>query len=162
MFYISTQPPKDKAEEEERTEEPVEESQPEEVSQEETTEDTKEAEPVMGKFQGYATMFLRMPMSTSTLPVEGRCAVEDKKVTLKFPFTGIEFDLPGSPGEKGSDFDFKIRGARGDMRLAITYDEALGCYLGVGKQEEEDVPVLTFSFFPDSSPMLSLKKVYGL
>lgn len=51
----------------------------------------------MPSFEGQATMYMRMPMSNSNLPIAGTCKVEDKRVTLKFPFTGIEFDLPQSP-----------------------------------------------------------------
>ena len=59
--------------------------------------------------EGFATMYMRMPMSSSTLPIQGTCTVDDKKVSLKFPFTGIEFDLPSSPKEDRNDFDFKVR-----------------------------------------------------
>ena len=58
--------------------------------------------------EGFATMYMRMPMSSSTLPIHGRCTVEDQKITLKFPFTGIEFDLPSSRKEGRNDFDFKV------------------------------------------------------
>ena len=57
--------------------------------------------------EGFATMYMRMPMSSSTLPIHGRCSVDDQKVSLKFPFTGIEFELPSPPKEGGNDFDFK-------------------------------------------------------
>ena len=63
--------------------------------------------------EGFATMYMRMPMSSSTLPIHGRCSVDDQKVTLKFPFTGIEFELPSNPKEGANDFDFK----------ASTYEE---------------------------------------
>jgi hypothetical protein len=63
----------------------------------------------MERFDGEATMYMRMPLSTSTLPVEGTCMVEGKKLTLRFPFTGIEFDLPMAPADVCADFDFKIK-----------------------------------------------------
>ena len=109
-------------------------------------------------YEGFATMYMRMPMSTSTLPINGTCTVDDKRITLKFPFTGIEFDLPSSPKEGRNDFDFKIRGARGDMTMTIGYIAELKCFTGTGRQEEEDSPVLTFFFFPDDSPMRHLPK----
>ena len=104
-------------------------------------------------------MYMRMPMSTSTLPIQGSCTVEDKRITLKFPFTGIEFDLPTVPQEDRNDFDFKIRGARGDMTMTIGFVKELRCFTGSGKQEEDDSPVLTFCFFPDGSPMSKLPKI---
>ena len=58
--------------------------------------------------EGFATMYMRMPMSSSTLPIQGKCSVDDKTVNLKFPFTGIEFELPSSPKEGRNDFDFKV------------------------------------------------------
>lgn len=108
--------------------------------------------------EGFATMYMRMPMSLSTLPIQGTCTVNDKKVTLKFPFTGIEFDLPSAPKEGRNDFDFKIRGARGDMTLTIGYVAELNCFTGTGKQEEDDSPVLSFVFFSPDSPMSKLPK----
>ena len=112
----------------------------------------------MTKYEGFATMYMRMPMSTSTLPIQGSCTVEDKRITLKFPFTGIEFDLPSAPQEGRNDFDFKIRGARGDMTMTIGYVQELRAFTGTGKQEEEDTPVLTFTFFPSDSPMAKLQR----
>ncbi|KAK2173200.1 hypothetical protein NP493_893g01078 [Ridgeia piscesae] len=113
----------------------------------------------MGKYEGYATMYMIMPMSTSTLPIQGECFVDDRKVTLKFPFTGIEFELPTSPKEGRNDFDFKIRGARGDMTLTIGYVEKLRCFTGRAVADEDDKPALTFVFFPDDSPMSRLPKL---
>ncbi|ESN89926.1 hypothetical protein HELRODRAFT_194765 [Helobdella robusta] len=111
------------------------------------------------RYEGFATMYMRMPMSSSTLPVQGSCTVEDKRITLKFPFTGIEFDLPSSPKESQNDFDFKIRGARGDMTMTMGYVPELKAYTGVGKQEEDDMPVLTFCFFPPESPLSRLPRI---
>lgn len=111
-------------------------------------------------YDGFATMYMRMPMSSSTLPVLGSCTVDDKRITLKFPFTGIEFDLPGSPTDsKQNDFDFKIRGARGDMTMTIGYVDELKAYTGVGKQEDDDMPVLTFCFYPPESPLSRLPRL---
>lgn len=115
------------------------------------------------KYQGYATMYMRMPMSSSALPIQGTCTVDDKRLTLKFPFTGIEFDLPNPPKENRNDFDFKIRGARGDMTVTIGYVSELACFTGVGRTEETDgldTPVLTFVFYPDSSPMSKLPRIF--
>ena len=109
--------------------------------------------------EGFATMYMRMPMSTSSLPIQGSCTVEDKRITLKFPFTGIEFDLPTSPKEDRNDFDFKIRGARGDMTMTIGYMKDLQCFVGTGKQDEDENPVLTFCFYPKSSPMSKLPRI---
>jgi hypothetical protein len=49
------------------------------------------------RYDGFATMYMRMPMSTSALPIQGQCLVEDRRITLRFPFTGIEFELPSPP-----------------------------------------------------------------
>jgi len=106
--------------------------------------------------EGFATMYMRMPMSSSTLPIGGTCSVDDKRVSLKFPFTGIEFDLPSKPTEDRNDFDFKIRGARGDMTMTIGYIPDLKAFHGCGKQDEDDTPVLTFVFYPEGSPMNKL------
>lgn len=108
--------------------------------------------------EGFATMYMQMPMSTSSLPIQGTCSVDDKRVTLKFPFTGIEFDLPSSPKEGRNDFDFKIRGARGEMIMTIGYIKDLQCFFGTGKHEEDNTPVLTFVFYPSTSPMVHLPK----
>ena len=110
-------------------------------------------------YDGYATMFMRMPMSTQALPIQGSCLVDDKRVTLKFPFTGIEFDLPSKPQEGRNEFDFKIRGARGDMTMTIGYISELKAFTGCGRPDEEDNPVLTFVFYPSDSPMSKLPKL---
>ena len=63
----------------------------------------------MGKLTGFATMYMRMPMSTSSLPIAGECTVDDKRITLKFPFTGIEFELPSAPKDiKDVEDTFKV------------------------------------------------------
>ena len=113
----------------------------------------------MASYHGFATMYMRMPMSSSTLPIQGHCTVEDKRITLKFPFTGIEFDLPSSPKENRNDFDFTIRSARGDMTMTIGYVAELKAFTGVGRLEEDDSPVLTFCFFPPESPLTRLPKL---
>ena len=97
-------------------------------------------------------------MSKSTLPIQGSCTVDDKRVTLKFPFTGIEFDLPSAPKENRNEFDFKIRGARGDMTLTIGYVADLRCFTGVGRQDEDDTAVLSFVFYDKDSPMSKLPR----
>ena len=106
--------------------------------------------------EGSATMYMRMPMSTSTLPIQGRCSVqEDKKISLKFPFTGIEFELPAKP-VPGADCAFKIRGSKGDMLMTIDYVPQLQCFVGVGKQEEDEAVVIRFTFWGKDSPMSKL------
>lgn len=111
-------------------------------------------------YQGFATMYMRMPMSSSTLPIQGQCTVEDKRITLKFPFTGIEFELPSSPKENRNDFDFTIRSARGDMTMTIGYVNELKAFTGIGRlHEDDDIPVLTFCFFPPESPLSRLPKI---
>ena len=63
---------------------------------------------------GISTMYLTMPMSAQALPVMGTCAVNDKKISLRFPLTNVSFDLPESPREGStSDMEFKMSGARG-------------------------------------------------
>ena len=108
--------------------------------------------------EGFATMHMRMPMSTSSLPILGECNVTERRVALKFPFTGIEFDLPREPKEDQNEFDFKIRANCGDMTMNIGYIKELKCYTGVGRQEENDTPIITFYFYESSSPMTKLPR----
>lgn len=61
--------------------------------------------------------------------------------------------------EDRNDFDFKIRGSRGDMTLTIGYIKELKCFTGKGKLDEDDNAVLTFCFYDDHSPMKHLPKV---
>jgi len=118
-------------------------------------------------YRGFATMYLRMPMSSSTLPVQGQCTVDDRRVTLKFPFTGIEFDLPGQPRENRNEYDFTIRSAKGDMTMTIGYVSELRAFTGTGRMDvggaggggggdrddHDDTPVLTFCFYAADSPL---------
>ena len=110
------------------------------------------------KMEGLATMYMRMPMSTSTLPIQGNCTVNAKLVCLKFPFTGIEFELPGFP-PAGSECAFKIHGAKGDMLITIDYIKDLDCFSGVCKQEEDDYIPMRFTFWGPDSPMRYLPSV---
>jgi len=108
-------------------------------------------------------------MSTSSLPIQGQCIVDDCRVTLKFPFTGIEFELPSSPaavlqgGAKVTsvpDVEFKIRGARGDLHVSISFVPELSAFTGVGRQDDDvDLPVLSFCFFAPDSPLSRLPRI---
>ena len=69
----------------------------------------------MVKFEGIATMYMTMPMASQALPLFGSCAVEDKKITLKFPLSNVSFDLPQAPSEGSSDVEFKMAGPKGEM-----------------------------------------------
>jgi len=119
------------------------------------------------RYDGFATMHMRMPMSTSSLPIQGQCTVDDCRVTLKFPFTGIEFQLPSSPAAvldgtvtSVPDLDFKIRGVRGDLLVSIAFVPELSAFTGVGRQEDDnDLPVLSFCFFAPNSPLSRLPRI---
>ena len=119
------------------------------------------------QFDGFATMYMRMPMSTTSLPIQGQCTVDDRRITLKFPFTGIEFELPSSPAAviRGSatsvpDLDFKIRGSRGDLLVSIAFVAELRAFTGVGRQDDDnDLPVLSFCFFAPESPLSRLPRI---
>lgn len=112
---------------------------------------------IMGKMEGFATMFMRMPMSSAALPVQGTCVVDGKKVKLNFPFTGIEFDLPSEPQKGRNDFDFKIRAATGGtLVITVGYIKDLECFTGEAKQEENDSLALTFNFAGKDSPFSKL------
>ena len=102
-----------------------------------------------------------MPMSSSSLPIQGQCIVDNKRVTLKFPFTGIEFDLPAAPGHSSNDFDFVIRSQKGkDMTVTICELPELKAFAGFGREDGEESAVLTFVFFdPEISPLEKLPKM---
>jgi hypothetical protein len=128
-----------------------------------TTPHAGATSPIPATYHGFATMYMRMPMSSSTLPIQGQCTVEDRRITLKFPFTGIEFDLPGPPREKRNDYDFTIRSQRGDMTMTIGFIEELKAFTGTGRMESgteaDEPPVLTFCFFAPESPLSRLPKI---
>ena len=110
-------------------------------------------------------------MSTTSLPIQGQCTVDDRRLTLKFPFTGIEFELPSSPADVVDnspttaaavpDLDFKIRGARGDLLVRIAFVPQLRAFTGVGRQDDDDndLPVLSFCFFAQDSPLSHLPRI---
>ena len=121
---------------------------------------TTTTEMTLPEYVGFATMYMRMPMSTSTLPIQGTCVVADRRITLKFPFTGIEFDLPAEPRDQTTDFDFVIRNTRGsDMTVTISNLPELKAHTGVGREDDENAAVLTFFFFPPDSPLSKLPKL---
>lgn len=99
-------------------------------------------------------------MSSSSLPIQGQCVVDNKRVTLKFPFTGIEFDLPTAPAEQTSDFDFIIRSQKGkDMTVTIGGLPDLKAFVGYGREDGEEAAVLTFVFFKPDSPLAKLPRI---
>ena len=59
-------------------------------------------------YEGIAVMYMSMPMASQTLPVLGACTVQEKKISLKFPLSGVSFDLPEAPREGGKDLEFKV------------------------------------------------------
>ena len=107
----------------------------------------------MSRMNGFVTMYLVTPMSQKTLPVHGDCWVDGCRVTLTFPFTGIEFDLPRISKDYQKDYDFKIKGAHGDITLTMTYNADLKCFTGSGIQDEDGSQVLKFYYCSNESPM---------
>lgn len=101
-----------------------------------------------------------MPMSSSSLPIQGQCSVLDRRCTLKFPFTGIEFELPAAPSEQLADFEFVIRSQKGrDMTVTIGRLPELNAFSGYGREEGDDKAILTFVFFTSNSPLARLPKI---
>jgi len=113
------------------------------------------------QYEGFATMHMRMPMSSSSLPIQGHCSVDSRRVTLRFPFTGIEFDLPSAPSQQPTaDFDFLIRSQRGrDMTVTISRLDDLDAFIGYGREDGEDHAVLTFVFYAPDSPLSRLPRI---
>jgi len=113
------------------------------------------------QYQGFATMHMRMPMSSSSLPVQGQCSVDNRRVTLRFPFSGIEFDLPSAPDDQTpADFDFVIRSQKGrDMTVTINRLDDLNAYTGYGREDGEEHAVLTFVFYKPDSPLSRLPTI---
>lgn len=102
-------------------------------------------------------MYLSMPMAAQALPVLGSCAVNDKKINLKFPLSSVSFDLPEAPTDAGKDLEFKMAGPRGEMTLKIAYKSDLKAFLGTGVQGGQNV--LTFVFYKADSPLKHLKSL---
>ena len=76
---------------------------------------------------------------------------------LRFPFTGIEFELPNAPSPT-DNCSFRIRGGKGDLIVSIDYISDLDCYTGVGKEEDGAI-VIRFSFWGRESPMSKLPQM---
>jgi len=134
-------------------------------------------------YDGFATMYMRMPMSTSSLTIQGHCSVDDRRVTLRFAFTGIEFDLPSAPGSTttaaaddedsagarggggggggGGGYEFVIRSRKGrDMTVTVSrLDELGGAYVGYGREDGDEHAVLTFVFYAPDSPLSRLPTI---
>ena len=109
----------------------------------------------MVKFEGIATMYMTMPMASQALPLFGSCAVEDKKITLKFPLSNVSFDLPRAPSEGSSDVEFKMAGPKGEMTLNISWKADMGAFVGQGKQDGSTV--LSFVFYKEDAVLKHLK-----
>jgi len=113
------------------------------------------------RYEGFATMHMRMPMSSSSLPIQGHCSVDNRRVTLRFPFTGIEFDLPTVPSEQSAtDLDFLIRSQKGrDMTVTVSRMDDLSAFIGYGREDGDDHAVLTFVFYSADSPLSRLPRL---
>ncbi|CAD5118264.1 DgyrCDS6983 [Dimorphilus gyrociliatus] len=105
-------------------------------------------------YTGVATMYLAMPMSAQNIPVLGSCVVEDRKVQLKFPISGVSFDLPETPKEGTGELEFKMAGSQqSEMLLKIKWNAGLKAFLGSCSQNGK--PQFNFIFSrPDSSIQL--------
>lgn len=111
----------------------------------------------MGKFEGIAVMYLSMPMAAQSLPVLGSCAVDDKKITLRFPLSNVSFDLPEAPREGGRDVEFKMAGPKGEMTLKISWKAELGGFCGSGQEGGHNV--MTFCFYTAGAGLRHLKSL---
>lgn len=102
------------------------------------------------KYEGVAAIYMTMPMAQQALPLLGTCNVNEKKISLKFPLSGVSFDLPEAPSEGGKDLEFKMNGPKGEMTLTIVYRADAGAFIGQGKQDGQTL--LSFVFYkPDSN-----------
>jgi len=109
----------------------------------------------MAGYEGIATMYMQMPMAAQRLPLLGACAVQEKKISLRFPLSNVSFDLPEAPQEGGRDMEFKMSGATGDMTLNISWKPDLKAFVGQGKQQ--GASCLNFVFYKPDSPLKHLK-----
>lgn len=110
----------------------------------------------MAKYEGIAVMYMTMPMSAQTLPIQGRCQVNDKKISLQFPLSGVSFDLPESPKE-GAKMEFKMAGGTGEMTLTIQYKHEMNAFIGHGRSGAQNL--MSFCFYKPESPLKALKEL---
>jgi len=111
----------------------------------------------MPTYEGVATIYMTMPMANQTLPLMGTCSVTEKKVSLKFPLSGVSFDLPQAPSETGAEMEFKMTGARGELTLKIGYRQDIQAFFGKGIQD--GLVVMSFVFFRPNSTLRHLKEL---
>lgn len=115
------------------------------------------------KLDGSATMFLRMPMSAFSLPVQGNCVVEGKVVKLNFAFTTIEFELPHPPVKDEDQKDVKIRSVTGGtLWVNVHYIKELSCFTGEVKTEDSHLLAAIFDFHAKDSPLRKLPHPHEL
>ena len=113
------------------------------------------------KASGFAVMHMKMPMTSSTLPLKGSCTVHGKEVTIELPTTKTSFKLseqpkvPKKPAEFGIETLMKTPTGQ-TFTINIRYIAELECFVGTGKEDGATSPTLTFCFFDDKSPMNKL------
>ncbi len=51
-----------------------------------------------------------------------------------------------------------VQSSWGETNFDVTYVSELDCYRGVGRQEDDDSPVLAFTFYSAKSPLCKLRR----
>merc|ERR1711942_61531 len=110
----------------------------------------------MADFAGHATMDMRLPMTSTIIPVQGECEVHNDKLKIMVLSNTLTLGMPGKPSEDDMTYNINFEG-EGKFTIKIKYLSSLQCYRGSATMEGKDDPSVTFTFANKDSPLAALR-----
>jgi len=110
----------------------------------------------MADFYGHATMNMRLPMTSTVIPVQGTCEVHNDKLKIMVLSNTLTLGMPGKPNEDDMTYNISFEG-EGKFTIKVKYISSLQCYQGSATQDGKDEPSMKFTFASADSPLAALK-----
>ncbi|ELT97483.1 hypothetical protein CAPTEDRAFT_193442 [Capitella teleta] len=108
-----------------------------------------------GYFEGSAILFSSFSPDHCRVPIKGSCSVWNQKVTLRFPATGAEFDLPRLLCKEMGRHEFEISHHQGQVMVMLEYIPELDAYHGIGHIGR--TTVWDFTLYHPDNPLAKLE-----
>jgi len=110
----------------------------------------------MADFFGHATMNMRLPMTSTVIPVRGDCEVHGEKLKIMVLSNTLTLGMPSKPSEDDMTYNINFEG-EGKFTIKVKYISSLQCYKGSATLDGKDEPSVTFTFASKDSPLAALR-----